>query len=991
MMRSWLHVAVLLIVTARLAAEEAPLRRVPGTPPTETIATLRLQNGFRAELVAAEPLVCDPVAIAYDENGLAYVAEMIDYPYSDPSHDQAWKDQTSAPIGRVRVLADVDGDGVFDRSTVFAENLSWPSGIACSHGGVYVAATPDVWYLKDTDGDHKADERRAVFQGFRKYNVQAVMNNLQWGLDHKLYGAGSSNSGKITQLRHPDLAAVTLGRNDFRFDPGTETLEIIPGGARFGQGVDDWGERYLTNIRNPVQQVVLPTEVVGRNPFALVGSPLQDVVPSGDAVQVYPVSPPEPWRVVNAARLAADSSKNSPFDSTVASGYVTSSSGVTIYRGTAWPEDFRGNAFVGEVAGNLVMRFRLQPDGATVRGEQPYVKSEFLASTDNWFRPVNFANAPDGTLHVLDMCRETIEHPWSMPDDLKSQADLTSGRDRGRIYRLWPETLPADYQRPPAPRLGQATTEELVRELSNPNGWWRDTAHRLLFERQEPSAVEPLRAVVTDGTSPVGRVQALWSLLGLQSLAPADLSRGLADSDAHVRAHAVRLAAMLWDDHPSLLAEVLPLADDANPRVRFEVAVALGGSRDPRVVESLATIARHDIDDSWQRTVLLCSLPDLAAPLLERLLQDPGFLSAESSSRLIEGLAQTAAGHGGADVALATIRQLPERSPQSSIAESSLLAGLGAGLLRRKQSLAALADVNGSPERQRIARAFDDALATVRDRQAGEARRLSAIQLLSYANVNSAGATLLELVDAAEPPAVQSAALTTLTKFPEPTLAAPLLERYRRLTPTIQQELVDRLQSRSIWVPPLLAAVESGAVEASRISTYRRTQYLQSTSAEIKMLAEKLFAADRPSPRAEVLSRYRNVPEQTGDRTRGQSAFVRECQTCHRLGAIGHDVGPNLATIRNRNRKEIMTQILDPNREVAPNFLQYIAVTEAGESVTGIITAESPHSLTFRSPDGRERALLRSEIEELRSSGVSLMPEGLEQKITPDEMADLLE
>ncbi|MCA9134947.1 MAG: hypothetical protein KDA45_17380, partial [Planctomycetales bacterium] len=344
------------------------------------------------------------------------------------------------------MLKDIDGDGIFDQSTVFADKLSWPSGVAVWKGGIYVTATPDLWYLKDSDGDGRADIRRKVFTGFRKYNVQAVMNNLQWGLDHRIYAAGSSNGGQVQavgqsadgNVEQDKPTPTVIRRNDFRFDPQHEQFEAISGGARFGHTQDDWGNRFLCDIRNPVQHVVLPSHYLERNPFLPAASARRDVVDSGDTIAVFQISPPETWRSINAQRLAANTATKSPFDSTVPKGYITSSSGITLYRGAAYPEEYYGNAFIGEVAGNLVMRYRLTADGISFAGQRAHSQTEFLASTDNWFRPVNFVNAPDGMLHVLDMYRETIEHPWSMPEDLKAQVDLTSGKDRGRIYRLLP-------------------------------------------------------------------------------------------------------------------------------------------------------------------------------------------------------------------------------------------------------------------------------------------------------------------------------------------------------------------------------------------------------------------------------------------------------------------------------------------------------------------------------------------------------------------------
>lgn len=988
-----LATGLLAIVAGQGTAEDKPLPRVPPTEPAKAVATLRLQNGFRAELIAAEPLIADPVAITYDENGRAYVVEMIDYPYADPTHDRPWEEQTSPPLGQIRRLEDVDGDGRFDKSTVFADSLSWPSGIAVWKGGVYVAATPDVWYFKDTDGDGRADIRRKVFTGFRKFNVQAVMNNLQWGLDHHLYGAGSSNSGSIRSGNADDpMKGTPLGRNDFRFDPRTEDLEIVSGGARFGQAVDDWGERFLCNIRNPVQHVVLPAEALRRNPFAQVSTSLQDVVDSGDAVAVFQISPPEPWRVLNSQRLAADTSTKSPFDSTVASGYVTSSSGVTIYRGAAYPAEYRGNAFTGEVAGNLVMRYILSPDGVTYRGTRAHERVEFLASTDNWFRPVNFANAPDGTLHVLDMYRETIEHPWSIPDDLKARVDLTSGRDRGRIYRLLPPEFPADFTPPPAPRLGSATTAELVAALENPNGWWRDTAHRLLFERQDAAAIEPLRQLLEASSSPVTRVHALWSLNGLEALTNDNLTGALQDADSHVREAAVQLAAERLPEHPDLLSSLLPLASDTSIRVRFHTALAFGNVRDSRTTAALATIARRDAADRWMQAAIVSSLSgDDGTRFLTELLSDGEFLQTPPAAPLCASMARTIAASGDDAGVRAVLESLAAHDTvETNQLRRDVLVGLGQGLQRRRKSLAQLATGDDFAGRPLVERERENASQVAGNGELPPEVRIRAIELLGCFDDATAGDTLRSLLTASHPSEVQSAAVAAMAKFAEPSLAGILLERYRSLTPSVQQSVVDVLLTRQEWVPPLFDAMEQGLVPINRIAPARRTVYMQSANAAIRDRARKVFASDQPGPRKGAIDSYRPSLSLAGDVARGETVFRRECSQCHRLGGAGFDVGPNLATIRNRSPEELLTQILDPNREVSPNFLQYVVVTQTGELQTGVIVAETPHAVTLRAAEGKEQVLLRSEIEELRSAGQSLMPEGLEQKITPQEMADLI-
>ena len=300
--------AAISLGAAESAASE--LQGFPPVAPANVAKTFRTQEGFKMELLASEPLVTDPVAMVYDENGLAYVVEMNDYPYTDKTTHEAWKENTTdKPIGRIRVLEDTNGDGKFDKSWIFAEQLSWPSGIVCWKGGVFVTATPDIWYLKDTDDDHKADVRKKVFTGFRKYNVQAVMNNPIWGLDNKIYAAGSGNGGSVVPGEKPDAKPITFSHNDFRFDPVTEKFEVISGGARFGNTFDDWGNRFLCNIRNPAQQVVLENRYLARNPFSPVKTAIHDSAVAGDTLPIYRISPVEPWRELRGKRWTAEDKK----------------------------------------------------------------------------------------------------------------------------------------------------------------------------------------------------------------------------------------------------------------------------------------------------------------------------------------------------------------------------------------------------------------------------------------------------------------------------------------------------------------------------------------------------------------------------------------------------------------------------------------------------------------------------------------------------------
>jgi putative membrane-bound dehydrogenase-like protein len=940
----------------------------------EAAKTFRVLDGFRMDLLAAEPLVASPVAMTYDENGRAYVCEMRDYPYTDKAHHQRNQENpTDDAIGTVRLLEDADGDGVFDKSIVFADGLSWPTGVACWKGGVFVAATPDIWYLKDTDGDGQADVRRRVFSGFRKLNVQSVMNNLVWGLDNQIHGAGGSNGGQIRPGDKPETKPLVMTRQDFRFDPVTQEFELLSGGARFGGTFDDWGHRFLCDIRNPAQHVVLPQGYLARNPYLAARSPLHDMAESGDQLPVHRISQPELWRVLRAKRWAGERDIVMPRSELVGAGVVTSSSGITCYRGAAYPKEYLGNVFVCEVAGNLFYRLQLSPDGPTFKAARVSGQAEMVASTDNWFRPVNFINSPDGTLHVVDMYRENIEHPWSIPDDIHAAVDLESGRERGRIWRL----APPGFKASKPPRLGRATTAQLVATLENPNSWWRETAQRLLFERQEQSVVPALRRMVRRGEIPQARLHALWTLAGLNGLTDEDVLVALKDQSAGIRENAVKLAELRI--HSSKIRDALfKLVADSNAGVRFQVAFTLGDVADPHAVDALATIARRDASDSWVRAAVLSSVPNTSDQLLARLLADVKFRSSPAAAEMLRQLAQIVGARGKDD---AIQRVLEAARKADALLEVAF--GVGEGLKRAGRSL-----------RQSAAPRFVDALLDQgRDTALAEApldTRVKAIQMLAFDEFERVKEALTGLLAPSQPQEVQRAAIAALGSFSQPEVAKLLLFGWRTYAPVTRAEVIDALLNARSRIPVLLEAVEGGLVPANQVPFARRAALLRSADRPVKEKATKLFANAAPGPRKEVVARYQAALSIKGDAARGKGLFETACATCHRVGDQGKDIGPNLTAIRQWSPEQALINILDPNREVAPNFVGYTVETKDGRTLDGIITDESAASLTIKRAEGLIETVLRRDIAQLSGSGLSLMPEGLESAITVEQMADLL-
>jgi putative membrane-bound dehydrogenase-like protein len=965
------------------------LPRIAPKEPADSIKSFQTRDGFRMELLAAEPLLTSPVVVEYDEFGRAWVLEMRDYPYTDKANDKPFADNPGdLPLGRIRILEDTKGAGVFDKSTIFADNLSWPTGLAFWKGGVLVAATPDIWYLKDTDGDGKADIREKVFTGFRKYNIQAVINNLKWGLDHRIYGAGGANGGRIQNVKNPEAAPVTLSANDFRIDPATNRFELQSGGQRFGNAFDDWGNRFLCNIRNPVIHVALPSHYLARNPFLPVAKALHDAAEAGDTLPVYRISPSEPWRALRAERWAKEPGQTMPRSELVADGYFTSACGITIYRGDAYPDKYRGNIFLAEVSANLIHRELLTPQGVTFKAARAEQKTEFAASTDIWFRPVNFVNAPDGTLHVVDMYRETIEHPWSIPDDIKAELDLENGRDRGRLWRL----APPGFKWRETPRLGDLSAGELVELLEHPNAWHRETAHRLIFERQDRSAAKALRQLLLSSQSPLGRAHALWSLDGLAELTSKDLELALKDDSAGVREHAVRLSEGLLPSSEAVRERVLAMISDASPRVRFQVALTLGEMKDERATAALAQLLRRDGDNPWARAALLSSVMGRADRLLTDLTRSSAFAASDTGRVLVRSLAQMIGARNerteleSAMALLAGNAELKE----TSLWQSAILFGLGQGLKANGRNLSKTAQELHPAAAKRIAALLAAAHGIVSAEQTTPEQREQAVQLLSFGEIKQVTEPLLAGLDARQPQVVQFAAIRALSSFADQQVAPLLLERYRTLTPPLRAEAIEALLARPERIAPLLDALENKKIASADVPVGRKAMLMRHANASIRERANTLFKAETLSPRRDVIAQYQKALDLKPDAKRGKLVFERECAACHRLGDVGHEVGPNLESVRHHTPSQMLTNILDPNREVSPNYVEFTIATNDGKVATGRISAETATSITLLRPGNVQETILRQSIEEITSSGRSLMPEGLEQKLTHQEMADVI-
>jgi putative membrane-bound dehydrogenase-like protein len=952
-------------------AKELP--RIKPLTPEAALAAFQVHKGFRLELVASEPLVTDPVSVCYDADGRLYVVEMRGYPYPEES-----------PTGYVRRLEDVDGDGRFDRSTVFVDGLSWPTGVVPYDGGVFVAVAPEIIYAKDTDGDGVADVKKVMFTGFSTQNVQGLLNGLLWGPDGWIYGVSGGNGGEIKNLTHPERRPVSVRGRDFRFKADGSAFEAISGGGQFGHSFDDWGHRFTCNNSNHIRQIVLPSWELERNPAYVAPAVLDDIAAEGPAAPVYRISPAEPWRVVRTRQRAADPEyrKRLPPTELVATGFFTSATGVTIYRGDAFSAEYRGNAFIGDVGGNLVHRKTISKHGAEFLATRADQKVEFLSSTDNWFRPVNFANTPSGTLLVLDMYRETIEHPLSIPEPIKKHLDLTSGKDLGRLYELVPD---AGLRRR-RPALSGTKIDDLVPLLADNAAWWRETAQRLLIERNDPAAIPLLKALARKRPTALGRAHALWTLDVLGGLSDDDLLPAFVDVEPGVREQAARLAEGRISPGSPLLEPLLKLARDDDPMVRFQTAFSLGRAKDPRAFDALAEIAQKDSGNRWTRAAVLSSVAGRPADLIDRLAEaSHGFFGSAPGRAWLDDLTTLVGSENHSELVARVLARFSGPGNDPSEARAVVL-GLGRGLKRAGGSLrTALQGSSGATLKPVFARA-----AAVAAGDGPVSARVDAAQLLGLGPVDLAFTTLPELLDARQPTSLQLAAIQTLAALSDRRVGSTLLGHWTSLSPSVRREAIEALFARSDRIEALLDVLEQKTIAPTEIDPARRKQLLSHSNASYRARAEKLLGPNMRPDRGAVIAEFRGALALAGDRQKGRLVFGKVCATCHRAEGVGTDVGANLATVTGRSPEDLLVHILDPNREVPPNYINYNVETTDGRIVTGIIAEESANAVTLKRAEGVTEVIPRARIESIASTGLSLMPEGLEKGLVTKDLADLI-
>lgn len=527
--------------------------------PEEELKTFKLPPGFRIELVASEPMIESPVAISFDDQGRLFVVEMRSYMRDLEGTTE------KEPTSRISLLTDVDGDGRMDKASAFLDNLVMPRGVMAVRGGAFVAEPPNLFFCRDTKGTGVADEKTLIATDFGTFGGQPehMANTPTWAMDNRIYSANYGTSFK-------------LANGAWQKGPGL-------GRGQWGLSQDDAGRLFYNYNSDLLRADLLPAAAYARNPL------LRDAIGINSKVlkdqSVYPSHPtPGVNRGYDAKTLRADG--------TLAT--ATSTCGAAIYRGDAFPAEFRGNAFIPEPSSNLVKRITIAEKDGLLTGANAYEEKEFLTSTDERFRPVMMANGPDGALYVVDLYRGMLQHPAFLTHYLIANIKarhLELPVSGGRIWRIVRDDQPA----PRATKI-PAETSARVRLLAHPNGWVRDSAQRLLVESGDLKAVAGLEALLKDSqAASVTRLHALWTLDGLGAAKPEVVRLALKDTDPQVRAAAVRIAPA------EMLPELGALKSEPEILVLSHLAIRLSGANMPDADKALAELLAAHGDNALVR------------------------------------------------------------------------------------------------------------------------------------------------------------------------------------------------------------------------------------------------------------------------------------------------------------------------------------------------------------------------------------------------------
>ena len=946
-------------------SEERPLSS------QDAMEATRAADGYRVDLVAAEPLVRDPINLAFGVDGRVWVVEMSDYPLGVEGG------------GRVKWMRDRDGDGQLDEVQIFVEGLSYPTSVMPWRDGALIIAAPDILFAHDEDGDGKADRVEPLLTGIAESNPQHRASGFDIGLDGWLHFAVGHGTQEL--LSHRNGQTYSVAGRDAAWNPDTGELRTTAGETQFVCGRDAFGNWFGNSNSFPMYQYVIDDRYLQH--ASVAGGPRQDLLTPAVAPPVYP-------RSRTVAR----------FNDLFAHNRFTSACSAIVVRVPGVNRDQeQTEALVCEPVHNLVARIELHQTGSvfTATHEPDAEQFDFFTSIDPWSRPVRVINAPDGTVWIVDMVRRVIEHPEWIPTAWQERLDLRSGSQLGRIYRVCYN----DYQLQPMEAL--ATGQQILDALASDNGARRDLALQALIQADADSvaALEPdVRELANSHDQAAVRASALGCLLAMAWLTPDDVAAMLAGDDARLVRLGIALAENFADkltpELQSALEEVA--ARDLGSAVDLQWVLTATLLEDFASERGLSQIAARSSDDLWVlKAFSLLRQPKQALAVLEQLLDR------WNADRPLspEGFAEV-------ELCVSKLWSVCSVQDRDALAIDHLQAMLdnaGSGFTNSQLLLlSSLAQdrAQASPSQQasdkNAPKSEDDELSgllsRVTDRiiELMQADKLSEAEQLTFVNLLGSGLTSsedeLKMATAFLQPdkslQVRRTTIESLRRLRDAAVGTMLLAQWPELNSALRSSAGATLLSRRAWAKSLVDALEAGQVTAGELDLSTLQHLSTYGDRELRSRCVKLFG--QPTERSQVVAAYLASLPPPAATPQGEKLFTEHCAACHKAVDGKPSIGPPLENLGHWTLDQWVSAILDPNQTLEPKYRQSTILTEDGEVISGLVLERNDRELLIGVSDGSVKTVPTAAIEDEKDTGVSLMPVGFEQKLTPEQLAELL-
>jgi putative membrane-bound dehydrogenase-like protein len=994
------------LLAVLLALLSASLSWAQGFSPEAAVKRMQVPDDLQVKLVAAEPMIRQPVTMSFDDRGRMWVIQYLQYPtpaglrpvkvdqYLRTVYDRVPEPPPRGPRGadRITILSDPDENGRFQKSKDFVTGLNLASGMCLGYGGVFVAQPPYLLFYPDKNADDVPDgDPQVLLSGFGMQDAHAFPNSLQWGPDGWLYGAHGST---VTS----NIRGIEFQQGIWRYHPVTREFELFAegGGNTWGLDFDRHG-----NV------------IAGTNWGGFV---LLHQVQGGYYVKGFgkhgPLHNPHTYGYFEHA----------PYTSPFKGGHVTC--GGIVYQADALPERYRNRYIAGNLLANAVYWHVLERKGSSFTTR---FGGDFLVAHDTWFRPVDLLTGPDGALYIADWYDKRASHldpvdNWDRTNGriYKVEARRAAKKGTGPLSSRVPSPF-SDLARRP---LGTWSSQELVGLLGHPNDWYSQEARRILGERRDPTVLPGLRRTVLQKRDHLA-LEALWALYVSGGFDDALAEQLLDHPNEDVRAWTVRFLgdAPLTPPFsrggkggvaPALQQRLVALArSERSPAVRSQLACSCKRLPASDGLPIVRELLRHseDVDDPHIPLLLWWAIEDKAIAHRDQVL---GLLDTPEAWRLplvsrylVERLGRRYLA-GGTEADLEACARLLAAAPGP--AETDLLVrGMEKALEGRRlprvppvleKQLAQLWKERSDnltvlclALRLGSEPAYARALERAANPATAEADRVRLIEVLGQAGKPDCAPVLLRVLSEASSDRLRAAALAALEPFPDARIADQVLDLYPRLSPALRDRAQALLCSRPASALAFLQAVDTGRVGVKEVPLDRVHHIAAYKDSRLGRLVEKHWGKVGPATAGEKLARIRTVATtlQTGrgDPARGRVLFQKTCGTCHTLFGEGNKVGPDLTGADRKNRDWLLSNIVDPSAVIRPEYVSQVVLTTDGRSLTGLVVEATPQAVTLVDSKSEKTVLARDKIEEMTPSPVSIMPEKLLDPFDDKQLRDL--